>query len=92
MNTILVINSGSSSLKFGLFVNHNGDEHPIARGNADAIGADNGKLEIVDEQGNNVFKETQHLDSHKTAFNQIAKRLAALKQWRSMQDRRAKST
>jgi len=79
MNTILVINSGSSSLKFGLFVNHNGDEHPIARGNADAIGADNGKLEIVDEQGNNVFKETQHLDSHKTAFNQIAKCLAALK-------------
>jgi acetate kinase len=79
MNTILVINSGSSSLKFGLFVNHNGDEHPIARGNADAIGADNGKLEIVDEQGNSVFKETQHLDSHKTAFNQIAKRLAALK-------------
>jgi acetate kinase len=79
MNTILVINSGSSSLKFGLFVNHNGDEHPIARGNADAIGADNGKLEIVDEQGNNVFKETQHLDSHKTAFNQIAKCLASLK-------------
>jgi acetate kinase len=79
MKPILVINSGSSSLKFGLFVNKNGDEHPIARGNADAIGADNGKLEIFDEQGNNVFKETQHLDSHKTAFSQIAKRLAALK-------------
>jgi acetate kinase len=79
MKPILVINSGSSSLKFGLFVNKNGDEHPIARGNADAIGADKGKLEIFDEQGNNVFKETQHLDSHKTAFSQIAKRLAALK-------------
>ncbi|MGC1299812.1 MAG: acetate/propionate family kinase [Alloacidobacterium sp.] len=79
MKPILVINSGSSSLKFGLFVNKNGDEHPIARGNADAIGADNGKLEIFGEQGNNVFKETQHLDSHKTAFSQIAKRLAALK-------------
>lgn len=79
MKPILVINSGSSSLKFGLFVNRNGDEQPIARGNADAIGADNGKLEIVDEQGNNVLKETQHLDSHKTAFSQIAKRLAELK-------------
>src|SRR5271170_1510628 len=30
MNPILVINSGSSSLKFGLFVNKNGDEHAIA--------------------------------------------------------------
>jgi acetate kinase len=79
MNEILVINSGSSSLKFGLFVEKDGDEHAIARGGADAIGADTGKLEIVDEQGNNVFKEAQHLDSHKTAFSQIAKRLAALK-------------
>ncbi len=79
MKPILVINSGSSSLKFGLFVNKNGDEHAIARGNADAIGSENGKLEIFDEQGNNVLKETNHLDSHKTAFSQIAKRLAALK-------------
>jgi acetate kinase len=78
MKSILVINSGSSSLKFGLFVNKDGDEHAIARGNADAIGADNGKLEVFDEQGNNVLKETQNLDSHKTAFSQIAKRLAAL--------------
>jgi len=79
MNPILVINSGSSSLKFGLFVNKNGDEHAIARGNADAIGSENGKLEIFDEQGNNLLKETNHLDSHKTAFSQIAKRLTALK-------------
>jgi acetate kinase len=79
MKPILVINSGSSSLKFGLFVNKDGDEHAIARGNADAIGSDNGKLEIFDEQGNNVLKETQHLDSHKTAFSQIAKRLTEWK-------------
>ncbi|HTZ88961.1 MAG TPA: acetate/propionate family kinase [Alloacidobacterium sp.] len=79
MKPILVINSGSSSLKFGLFVNKNGDEHAIARGNADAIGADNGKLEIVDEQGNAVFKGTHHLDSHKTAFGQITRQLTALK-------------
>lgn len=79
MNPILVINSGSSSLKFGLFVEKNGDEQAIARGNADAIGSENGKLEIFDEQGNNVLKETNHLDSHKTAFSQIAKRLTALK-------------
>lgn len=79
MKPILVINSGSSSLKFGLFVNKDGDEHAVARGNADAIGADNGKLEIFDEQGNNVLKETEHLDSHKMAFSQIAKQLAELK-------------
>jgi acetate kinase len=79
MKPILVINSGSSSLKIGLFVNMNGDEYAIARGNADAIGSENGKLQIFDEQGNNVLNDTKHLDSHKAAFSEIAKRLAALK-------------
>lgn len=79
MNPILVLNSGSSSLKFGLFANRDGDEHALAGGNADAIGADNGKLEISDEQGNNVFTEMQRIDSHKTAFSRIAKQLAVLK-------------
>lgn len=79
MKSIFVINSGSSSLKFGVFVEKDGDEHAIARGNADAIGADNGTLEIHDEQGNCVFKEAQPLDSHKTALSQIAKQLVALK-------------
>jgi acetate kinase len=79
MKPILVINTGSSSLKFGLFVNKNGDERAVASGNADAIGADNSKLEIFDEQGNSVFKEAQHLDSHRTAFHRITKQLNELK-------------
>jgi acetate kinase len=79
MKPILVINSGSSSLKFGLFVNKNGNEHAIARGNADAIGADNSQLEIFGEQGKGIHRETHRLDSHQTAFKRIAKQLAALK-------------
>lgn len=79
MNPILVINSGSSSLKFGLFLNENGDEHAIARGNADAIGADNGTLEILDGQGKSLFKDKQRLESHKAALSQIAKQLLGLK-------------
>jgi acetate kinase len=78
MKTILVINTGSSSLKFGLFENKSGDEQAVAGGNADAIGADNGKLEIVDGQGNSVFKEVRHIESHKAAFHRIKEQLRDL--------------
>src|SRR5215813_1469473 len=79
MKPILVINSGSSSLKFGLFEGKSGDEHAVARGNADAIGAANGKLEISDEQGNKVFQQAHRIDSHEVALGQITEQLTALK-------------
>ncbi|QNI32311.1 acetate/propionate family kinase [Alloacidobacterium dinghuense] len=79
MKPILVINSGSSSLKFGLFVDQGGDEHLVVRGNADAIGSDRSTLEIFDEQGNQIFKETRCLDSQKEALNSISEQSAALK-------------
>lgn len=76
---ILVINSGSSSLKFGVFVERGGDERALARGGADAIGAANGKLEIFDEQGKLVHQETHRLKSQKEALSHIAGKLAELK-------------
>src|SRR5215471_11596844 len=79
MKPILVINSGSSSLKFGLFVEKNGDEQPVFRGMADAIGSDHGKLEIFDARGNSVFKEERRLDSQKNALTKITSQLSALK-------------
>lgn len=79
MKPILVINSGSSSLKFGLFVERDGDEHALVRGNADAIGSERGLLEIVDEQGKTLSKETRRFDSQKEALTHITKQLAAFK-------------
>ncbi len=48
---ILVINSGSSSLKFGLYVQRDGEEQAVLDGLADGIGRDSGKLELKDAQG-----------------------------------------
>jgi len=79
MTPILVINSGSSSLKFGLFIEQGGDEHALVRGNADAIGSESGKLEIVDEQGKTIHQETRHFQSQKEALSYIAKTLVALR-------------
>ncbi len=78
MKPILVINSGSSSLKFGLFVEQGGNEHAVLRGNADAIGSENGRLEILDEQGNVSFKEARRFESQKVALSHITKQLVAL--------------
>ena len=79
MKPTLVINSGSSSLKFGLFVERGGDEHALVRGNADAIGSERGQLEIVDEQGKTLTKETQRFDSQKEALTHITRQLADFK-------------
>jgi acetate kinase len=79
MKPILVINSGSSSLKFGIFVEQGGDEHALVRGNADAIGHENGKLQIFDEQGKTIHEENHRLASQKEALSHITAKLVALK-------------
>ena len=53
---ILVLNSGSSSLKFGVYArgtNHQGvsDEEPLLTGGAEGIGRDNGSLHIRSADG-----------------------------------------
>lgn len=75
---ILAINSGSSSLKFGVFAEQNGDERALLSGNADAIGKDNGSLAIHDAEGKKIHDETQHFASQKEALSHIAKTLSML--------------
>jgi acetate kinase len=79
MKPLLVINSGSSSLKFGIFVERGGDEYPLVRGNADAIGSADGKLEILDEHGKTIYEENHALQSQKEALSHITGKLAELK-------------
>ncbi|HLH33261.1 MAG TPA: acetate/propionate family kinase [Alloacidobacterium sp.] len=78
MIPILAINSGSSSLKFGLFIEREGDEHALVQGNGDAIGSDSSFLKIKDEQGKFIYEEQHRFPSQKEALAQIAKTLASL--------------
>ena len=52
---ILVLNSGSSSLKFGIYYRGSGgdgDEEPLLTGSAEGIGQNNGTFQIRFSDGN----------------------------------------
>ena len=73
---ILAINSGSSTLKFGLFTEEAGEEHALARGSADGIGKDTGKLEILDGEGKTLRSENKKYGSQNDALSEVAGALA----------------
>ena len=75
---ILIINSGSSSLKFGLYVERDGEEQPVLDGLADGIGRDNGKLELKDTRGKTLRSESVRFASEDEALSQAARWLAEL--------------
>ncbi len=72
---ILVLNSGSSSLKFGLFYHSGHDEEPLLTGSADGIGRSNGVLRILSATGKLLFHRENVLDSQSTALAIIAKEI-----------------
>jgi acetate kinase len=76
MNPILAVNSGSSTLKFGLFVAEGGEERALFKGGAEGIGKDTGKLEIFDGDGKKLRAETRKYASQKDAFSHVADSLA----------------
>jgi acetate kinase len=78
MDAILAVNSGSSTLKFGLFVRDGADERALARGGADGIGKDASKLEIVDGEGASLHSDRAPLDSQETAATRIGNALKTL--------------
>ncbi|HEX5235005.1 MAG TPA: acetate/propionate family kinase [Silvibacterium sp.] len=55
---VLAVNSGSSSLKFGLFAERGGDEAVVLRGGADGIGQPDGKLRVEDGDGRVLLDES----------------------------------
>ena len=75
---ILVINSGSSSLKFGLYVQRDGEEQAILDGLADGIGGDSGKLELKDAQNRTLRSENVHFASEDEALSHAARWLAEI--------------
>jgi acetate kinase len=77
---ILVINSGSSSLKFGLYVRRSGEEQAVLDGLADGVGRDSGKLELKDARGKTLRSESIRFASENEALSQAARWLAELSQ------------
>ena len=68
---VLAVNSGSSSLKFGLFIEKNGDETALFSGEASGIGRPDGKLKIVDAAGGVVFSDGHSSGTQAEALESI---------------------
>jgi acetate kinase len=76
MKPILAINSGSSTLKFGLFTNESGEERALLRGSAEGIGKDHGSLEVKDGNGRTVLSEDQKYASQLEALRHVTDAMA----------------
>ncbi len=75
---ILVINTGSSSLKFGQYREHDNDEQVLFDGLADGIGQNNGTLEVKDATGKTLRSEKIGFVSRHDALSHAARWLNEL--------------
>ncbi len=66
--TILVLNSGSSSLKFALYGPGERDEDLLLQGSADGIGRDSGSLQLTSASGEVLLHQEHILESREDAF------------------------
>jgi acetate kinase len=79
MPTILTINSGSSSLKLGLYRADAGTPPQLLyRGATDAIGKPGGSLAITDAEGKTIHREDASHESQSSAFAHAAQKLQQL--------------
>jgi acetate kinase len=69
---ILVLNSGSSSLKFGVYYRGANDEEPLLTGSAAGIGRDNGTLHIRSSSGERLLQRDAILESQVDALAAVA--------------------
>src|SRR3984957_19551665 len=74
---ILVLNSGSSSLKFGIYRPGTTDEDPLLTGSAEGIGRDNGSLHILSSDGKPLLQSDCIHESQDDALSTLA---AAIRQ------------
>lgn len=72
---VLAVNSGSSSLKFGLFAERDGDEVVVLRGGADGVGQPDGKLRVEDGAGQVLLDESYTLNSQAHALEECVRAL-----------------
>jgi acetate kinase len=69
---VLVLNSGSSSIKFSVYEAGDGQRTKLHEGAVDGIGTDLGKFWIKDAQGNKLVDQTPALPTRAVAFKLVA--------------------
>jgi len=69
---VLVLNSGSSSIKFSIYEAGNGERRKLHEGAVDGIGTDLGKFWIKDAAGKKLVDETPALPNRAVAFALVA--------------------
>ena len=74
---VLVLNSGSSSIKFSVYEAADGQRTKLFEGAVDGIGTDLGKFWIKDANGNKLVDETPALPNRAVAFKRVADALHA---------------
>ena len=68
-NLILALNSGSSSLKFGIYCRGATDEEPLLTGSAEGIGHNNGSLHIRSSDGRALIRREDLFESQRDALS-----------------------
>jgi acetate kinase len=69
---VLVLNSGSSSIKFSVYEAGDGEERKLHEGAVDGIGTDQGKFWIKDSNGKKLIDESPALATPAAAFKLVA--------------------
>jgi len=69
---VLVLNSGSSSIKFSVYEAGNGERRKLHEGAVDGIGTDLGKFWIKDADGKKLVDQTPALPTRAVAFALVA--------------------
>ena len=77
-NAILVLNSGSSSLKFGVYSAATGDPRPTYRGEVEGIGGE-GKIWLKDAEGKSLEEEARNFPQQSDAAKAVAEKLSKLR-------------
>jgi acetate kinase len=68
---VFVLNSGSSSLKFGIYYRDTNDEQPLLTGSADGIGERTGTLHIRSPEGKSLVLKDSILESQSGALEVV---------------------
>jgi acetate kinase len=69
---VLVLNSGSSSIKFSVYEAGEGERRKLHEGAVDGIGTDQGEFWIKDDKGKKLVDESPSLPTRAVAFKLVA--------------------
>src|SRR5215472_12029009 len=68
---VLVLNSGSSSIKFSIYEAGDGERRRVLEGAVDGIGTDLGQFWMKDGEGRKLFHEAPSLPNRSVAFKLV---------------------